>query len=100
MLSKNKILSILEEKADILKNYGVSRIGLFGSYLHGDSKEKSDIDLLVEFSNKTYKTFSNYMKLKFYLEDLFGCKVDLIPEESLKSELQPVIMEEVEYAEL
>jgi len=97
MLSKDKILKTLEDHADVLRTYTVTRIGLFGSHLHGDAKEDSDIDLLVDF---TEKTFENYMDTKNYLEDLFGCKVDLIPAESLKEALRPTVLKEVEYIAL
>ena len=45
--------------------------------LRGEQKEKSDIDILVEFE-KGKKTFDNYMDLKFFLEEIFGVEVDLI----------------------
>jgi len=55
------------------------------------------IDLLVEFK-KGEKTFDNYMDLKFYLEDLFSCNVDLVVKEALKIELKPNILKSVKYA--
>jgi len=62
---------------------------LFGSYLKGEAKESSDIDVLVEFE-KGKKTFDNYMELKFFLEDLFKRKVDPVIDESVKPELRKV----------
>lgn len=95
MFSKQQILKVIENNAGKLRRFGVKRIGLFGSYLYGTAKETSDIDLIVEFSNKT---FDNYMETKLLLEDLFNCQVDLIPVESLKPALKINILEEVEYA--
>jgi predicted nucleotidyltransferase len=43
-------------------------------------------------------TFDTYMEVKFYLEDLFGRKVDLVMEEAIKPQLRPYILNEVEYA--
>lgn len=54
------------------------------------------MDILVEFE-EGYKTFDNYMELKFYLEDLFNCKVDLVLKSALKEEIKPHILEEVVY---
>jgi len=95
VFSKQQILKVIENNAGKLRRFGVKRIGLFGSYLYGTAKETSDIDLIVEFSNKT---FDNYMETKLLLEDLFNCQVDLIPVESLKPALKINILEEVEYA--
>jgi len=44
------------------------------------------------------KTFDNYMDCKFYLEDLFKRKVDLVMKESIKKRLKPYILGEVVYA--
>lgn len=46
------ILTQLEQNNAMIKKYGVSRIGLFGSYLRNEQKPTSDIDILVEFEKK------------------------------------------------
>jgi len=97
MLSSDKILKIINENKDNIKKFGVKSIGLFGSYAINKQKKESDIDLLVEFI-KGKKTFDNYMDLKFYLENLFDCKVDLVVKESLKVDLKPNILKSVKYA--
>lgn len=55
--------------------YEVDKIGLFGSYAKGKQTPNSDIDIYVEFKNKT---FDNLTGLWNYLEDMFQTKVDLI----------------------
>jgi len=97
MLSSDNILKIINEKQQDIKKFGVKRIGLFGSYASNKQKQDSDIDLLVEFK-KGKKTFDNYMDLKFYLENLFDCNVDLVVKEALKVELKPNILKSVKYA--
>lgn len=94
-LTKEIILMELEKSSNIIKSYGVRRIGIFGSVARGQAGDESDIDLLVEFSEKT---FDNYFELKFFLEDLFGKKVDLVIAENVKPRLKPIIFAEVEYA--
>jgi uncharacterized protein len=74
---------------------GVRKIGLFGSFKRGEARQKSDIDILVLLEKPT---FDSYMEVKFYLEDLFGRKVDLVMEEAIKPRLRPYILDEVEYA--
>jgi len=76
------ILKSLKDKKDILKKYGVKRIGLFGSYTKGLQKRNSDIDLVVEFEKPS---FDNFMELTFYLEKLFGRKVDILTPDGVKS---------------
>lgn len=70
------------------------------SSAHSFAKEErpdSDVDVLVTFRNGE-KTFDNYMSCKFYLEDLFGQKVDLVMKGSIKKRLKPYILGEVVYA--
>ncbi|QUL98543.1 MAG: nucleotidyltransferase family protein [Candidatus Fermentithermobacillus carboniphilus] len=94
-LSKETVLRQLEESAGIIKEYGVRRIGIFGSVLRGEAREDSDLDVLVEFSEKT---FDKCFGLKVFLEDLFGAKIDLVIADKVKSRLRGQIFGEVEYA--
>jgi predicted nucleotidyltransferase len=82
---------------EIRERFGVARIGIFGLYIRGEEKPVSDVDVLVEF-RKGEKTFDHYMDLKFYLEDLFGRKVDLVMKEAIKRRLREPILSEVIYA--
>ncbi len=54
------------------------------------------MDFLVTLERHT---FDDYMDLKFLLENLFGCKVDVVPEENIKPRLRPYVMAEVIYAQ-
>ena len=92
------IETLREHKEEIKERYGVRRIGVFGSYVRGDQKATSDIDVLVEFEKPT---FDNFMDLVFYLEELFGKRVDLLTIEGVKGirikEIAKEIMESVVY---
>ena len=98
MLDANTILRKIEENIDVIKSYGVKRIGVFGSYVEAKQKPDSDIDILVEFE-KGKKNFDNYMELKFFLEKILENKVDLVISESIKPELKPYILKSVRYLE-
>jgi len=75
---RNSIFSRLEQAVPYLReDFGVKRIGIFGSFARGEQKKTSDVDVLVEFANGQ-ATFDNFMRLAFYLEDLFSRKVDLL----------------------
>ncbi|MBI3599343.1 MAG: nucleotidyltransferase family protein [Nitrospinae bacterium] len=93
-----KAVEILKQREDVIKKkYGVRKIGIFGSFARGEEKESSDIDVLVNFEEGS-KTFDNFMELKFFLEDLFGKRVDLVTVEALRPQLKEVILGEVTYA--
>ena len=64
----------------------------------GESKEESDVDVLVEFVS-TKISFDNFMELSFYLEDLFGKKVDLITTSGLDKYIRPYVEKEVVWCE-
>lgn len=98
MNNANAILSEIESNMIKIKGFGVRKIGLFGSFARGEQTNISDIDILVEFYQEQ-KTFDNYMELKFYLEDLFSRKVDLVIAEAIKPDLKPNITRSVRYAQ-
>ena len=85
-----------EKKAHIQKVFHVKEIGLFGSLIKGTQTTKSDIDVLVEFE-KGHKDFFNYMRLKYYLEEMLGREVDLIIKGAIKPRLKEKILNEVVY---
>ncbi len=91
-----QILKIIEANREKIKGFGVRRLGLFGSAARGEATDSSDLDFLVELEKKT---FDNYMDLKFYLEYLFGCKVDLVMKDALKPRLREPILKETIYAQ-
>ncbi len=94
--TKNNILTIIENHQEQLKDFGVKRVGLFGSFVREEQNADSDVDLLVEFE-PSKKTFKNFMRLCFYLEELFQREVELVTPESLSPYIGPHILREVEY---
>ncbi len=97
MYTLNDILEILSINMNNIEKLYVSKIGLFGSFVRGEQNESSDVDILVEFE-EGHETFDNYMDLKFYLEELFGRKVDVVILNSIKPSMKPHIMGSVKYA--
>ncbi|MBD3794570.1 MAG: nucleotidyltransferase domain-containing protein [Epsilonproteobacteria bacterium] len=75
-MNKNEILQKLSaHKEYIQNNYEVDKIGLFGSYAKDMQTNQSDIDIYVEFKNKTFRNISG---LWIYLEELYDKKIDLL----------------------
>ena len=89
---------VQENKAEIRK-FGISRIGLFGSFVRGEQKEDSDIDLLVEFQEGK-KTFRNFIEFSEYIEKTLGRKVEVLTPESISPYITPYIKNEVKYVQI
>ena len=71
---KKEILNRIRENRDKIRSFGVKRIGIFGSFVRGEEKEGSDIDIIVELEEGK-KNFDNFINLAFFLEELLGRKV-------------------------
>ncbi|MBN1866532.1 nucleotidyltransferase family protein [Candidatus Sumerlaeota bacterium] len=97
--AKQDILDTILRNRHRLSELGIARIGLFGSFVRGEQRPDSDVDLLVEFEPGR-KTFDSFMAVCFFLEDLLGRRVELVTPESLSPYLAPYILKEVEYAPL
>jgi len=86
-----------QHERELKERFGVAKIGVFGSFVRGEDRPDSDVDVLVVF-RQGEKTFDNFMGIKFYLEDLFGRKVDLVTESALKPLIRDPILHDVVYA--
>jgi len=95
-LTAQQIFRILERNRELLKKYSVKRIGLFGSQARNESTNKSDIDLLVDFEEKS---FDNFIELAFELEKIFNRKVDLLTEKGISPYILHYIKNEVQWYE-
>ena len=95
--TKQDILDVLDQNRSHMRALGVRRIGLFGSFVRGEQRPDSDIDLLVEFEPDR-KTFDTFIELSFFLEEVLQHKIELVTVESLSPYLGPHILREVEYA--
>jgi len=95
--NRSHVLKLLDAHQEQIRAFGVKRCGLFGSFVRQDFTAQSDVDILVEFEPGE-KTFKNFINLAFFLEELFGRKVDLVTVESLSPYIGPYILQEVEYA--
>lgn len=82
---------LADHRAEAENRYGVAQMAIFGSYAKGKQKKRSDLDLLVSFE-PGYKTFDNYMDLKFYLENLLTVNIDLVLRDALREELKESVL--------
>ncbi|MDO9034811.1 MAG: nucleotidyltransferase family protein [Methanoregula sp.] len=77
-------------------DFGVKRIGIFGSFARGEQKRTSDVDVLVEFAHGK-ATFDNFMQLAFY--DLLSRKVDLLTVKGIDRYIRSRVESEVIWIE-
>jgi len=97
LASLDELLKIFNiYKGEIRQRFKVKEIGIFGSYVRNEQGQKSDIDILVEFEDG-YKTFDNYMELKFFLEKILNSKIDLVLKTTIRDEIKQNILSEVTY---
>ncbi len=78
-----------------LADWGVSSLSVFGSFARGDFSPESDLDVLVDL-NRPIGLFE-FIRLKFFLEQAIGCRVDLVTPDALHPALRDQILGEAIY---
>lgn len=89
--------TLARHKEELRKRFKVKEIGIFGSYVKGERKEGSDLDILVEFEEDAKLSLLDVAGLEIELSDLLGVKVDLVEKRDLKPYVGQRILEEVIY---
>ena len=96
MKTLKEIQELLQrEKASLSKKYNIAELGIFGSYIRGEQKETSDLDVLVEYKDKV--SFFDILYLEEELSKIAGIKVDLVLKSGLKKFMGQQIMQEVKF---
>jgi hypothetical protein len=89
----DEIKQVLKANFGLMQEkYGLKTIGLFGSFVRGEQKKNSDLDILVEFERPI--GIFKFLELEEYLSDLLGVKVDLVSRKALKPRIGKRILEE------
>ena len=90
LMDRSTTLQLLTaHKPTLAERFGVVRLSLFGSTARNSAAPGSDVDVLVSFDGPA--TPEAFFGVQFYLEDLFGCAVDLVTERALRPELKPYV---------
>lgn len=98
MIDHKKIEDILKQhKQELKQRFKLKEIGIFGSYVRGDQKGDSDIDILVEFEPDARISLLDFVGLENLISDLLGTKVDLVEKAGLKPRIGKHILKEVIY---
>jgi len=93
MLTREQVVELLRLRSTYLaEEFGVRRIGLFGSFAKGLSTDKSDVDLIIEFDPPIGLRF---MELGDYLEEVLGRRVDILTPVGLQAIRQKTVREDI-----
>jgi hypothetical protein len=96
MRTLDEIKRILQDQKPYLaQRYGVTVIGVFGSYVRNEQRTDSDIDILVELEDPPRIDLLDLVHLEYYLSDLLGIKVDVAIKSSLRKRIGKRILSEV-----
>ena len=86
---------IRDQKPYLVENYGVTIVGVFGSYVRQEQRPDSDLDLLIELDSPPKISLIGLVELEDYLSQLLGVKVDLAIKKNLKRRIGARILQEV-----
>ena len=93
-MDRDTVLATLSNNRQLLQQYGVGNIRLFGSVARGEAWEASDVDLLVEFEPSAKIGVFEFSRLRRELSRLLGCGVDLATPDALHRMLKEDILKE------
>lgn len=82
-------------KIEVRNKYKAEIKGVFGSYVRGEWKTKSDIDILVEFDEGA--NLLDFVGLSLFLEEKLSCHVDVVQESAIREEIKSNILNEASY---
>ena len=95
MTRENIIETLRAITGDTLQKYKAQIKGIFGSFARGEESEKSDIDVLVDFEEGA--DLFDLVGLSLYLEETLKRPVDVVPTDTIKSDIRSTILKEAIY---
>ncbi|RYA23318.1 hypothetical protein CRU96_08620 [Malaciobacter halophilus] len=97
-MTKEYIINYLKEhKNEFSQKFGITKLGLFGSYANNSATSSSDIDILIELENNLSDIYEKKLDFKNTLENHFNLSVDIAREKYLRPLVKKEILKEVEY---
>lgn len=95
-ITLKEIISTLNSLKDVIKKeYKAEIVGVFGSYVRGEQKETSDVDVLVRFFEGA--SLFDLVGLGDFLEERLGVKVDVVPIDTIRKEIKEAVLKEAVY---
>ena len=98
MIGKEDILAFIRQNRQYLReHFYIKRIGLFGSFVHNEQTDDSDIDIIIELEDNTPGIYELKEELRTFFGEQFQCDVDIAREKYLKSYVKVQINNEAVY---
>ena len=92
MLSKEEIETIV---IPVFKKYNVARASLFGSFVRGDQRDDSDVDIIIEFSYPENQSLLDLIAIEQEISELLNRKIDVLTIGSIHPLLKDQILSEI-----
>ena len=100
MITKQEIIQTIEDNKETIKSFGVTQIGLFGSYVRNEQTETSDIDILIDYDIDKI-SYIKYFNACEFIETLFNeNKIDFVTKNGLSKYIGSHILKEVNYVKI
>ena len=99
MLTRDEVLQYLtDNKTGFREQFGIRKIGLFGSYARGEQTDQSDIDILIEMAADTEDIFGKRLELHELLVKRFNKNVDICHAQAIRPVFRTLILKDALYA--
>lgn len=96
MRTLDEIKEILQaQKPYLTEKFGVTEVGVFGSYVRNEQHPDSDVDILIELERPPQISLIGLVELQYYLSDVLETKVDVALKKNLKKRIGKRILGEV-----
>jgi predicted nucleotidyltransferase len=90
---KYKLLKAVKNCAYVSE---IKRLAIFGSYVTGDAKESSDVDVLIDFTEDAHVGFFKYVRIRRALSEMLGLQVDMVTPQALSRYIKDDILQQAE----
>ena len=97
-MTRKEILDTLTAHRDEWEAFHVKSLAVFGSVARDEATDRSDVDVLVEYDPQARVGLFGFIRLRRYLSELLGRRVDLATPEALRKEMKADILREAIYA--
>ena len=97
-MNKQQIIDTIQANRELLEEFSVISISVFGSVVRDEAQPGSDVDILVEFEPNARIGFFTFARLQRRLSDILGRPVDLVTPDALHKAMKSRILQEAVHA--
>ncbi len=90
---KDRLLKAVKDCAYVSD---IRRLAIFGSYVSGEAKESSDVDVLIDFAENAHVGFFKYVRIRRALSEMLGLEVDLVTPQALSKYIKEAVLQQAE----